>query len=129
MAEFAIALLVRRKYEINVFIKGDDVDYKKKVVLESEQTRIRKLNINKTDDIDFNLHPQEGTINPSLANVPKLDAFFDSGARLRAPENLDDNQTNRSFKCFRISSNAIDFTASILFPTFYLIFNILYWCI
>ena len=126
MIEFAIVLLVKRHSESRVSTKGHDTQYERKVGY--EKGRNPKRNMSKSDGIKGNTTIQESSFNLNLVRLPLVDAFFDSGERFKHTDNLDDIQQDNSFKCFKLSSNAIDIAASLLFPTLYGIFNIIYWC-
>ena len=128
MVEFAIVLLVKRHSENSVSTKGHDTEYEHNVGLGTERARNPKRNMNKTDGITGNTTTQENVSNQNIVGLPLVDAFFDSGEGFKQTENVDDIQQDNSSRCSKLSSNSIDITASLLFPTLYGIFNIIYWC-
>ena len=132
MIELAIVLLVKRYSESGGTTKGHGAEYENEAELRSERfkspTRIR----NRTDIIDGDISTPRQASNQTMATLTRRNAFSDAAERFqqsdkgRGPSN--GIQNDNGSKCSRITINAIDITATFLFPTFYLVFNVIYWC-
>jgi hypothetical protein len=107
MIEFAVALLVKRNP-----IKRNVESGKNKISMQSTSLN-RSLS-------------EMGIELPSTTN-----SLFKSrkGIIIRPSESLDYNEQSKNEKCFTSSYNCIDISASVLFPTCYALFNIVYWCL
>ena len=62
------------------------------------------------------------------AQCQKKNVCPEPSERCEEPGRMDNIQNDSPSKCSKMSTNAIDIAASFLFPTSYVIFNVIYWC-
>ena len=107
MIEFAVALLLQRNSR------------KRKVEFEKSKTKISMQNTS----LKRNLSQME------IVPPPTIDALFKSRKEVisQPSECLYFNEQCKNAKFFTSYYNCIDILASVLFPTLYAVFNIVYW--
>ena len=129
MVECSIVLAIKRLHDKQFCCQQQEVINCNQVLIISEENRNHKRIGN--DNLDMASNNINGPITNKQLNGPSTLSSFCSAAELRTRNigNVGNVRLDEKFTWtyFIPSPNTIDIMALILFPTFYILFNVFYW--